>query len=100
MSTKQTPVPQQEMPIKAGDETLKGEYANAANIFHTKEEFVLDFMNIFPPTGILNARIIVSPGHYKRILSAMQENLKSYEAGFGEVELSEAPKAPIGFRDR
>lgn len=84
--------------IKADDEVLKGRYSNTANIFHTKEEFVLDFMNIFPPTGTLNARVIVSPGHYKRILRAMEENLKRYEAGFGEVEPSEEPKAPIGFQ--
>jgi hypothetical protein len=30
-------------------------------VMHTQEEFVLDFLNMFPPTGTLNARIIVSP---------------------------------------
>jgi hypothetical protein len=90
------PQPQQ-IQIKAGDETLKGEYSNAVNIFHTKEEFVLDFMNLFPPAGTLNARVIVSPGHFKRMLLAMQENLKGYEAGFGEVSPAEGSKATIGF---
>ena len=101
MTTKKTTTPQQQkLEIKASDEVLKGEYANAVNIFHTGEAFVLDFMNIFPPTGTLNARIIVSPGHYKRMLAAMQENLKQYESGFGEVKYSEGPKPLIGFRDR
>jgi hypothetical protein len=52
--------------IKASDEKLKGEYSNAVQIMHTKEEIVLDFFNVFPPTGTLNSRIILSPGHFKR----------------------------------
>lgn len=84
--------------IKANDEVLRGNYSNMANILHTKEEFVLDFLNIFPPTGTLNARVIVSPGHFKRMLAAMAENLGKYEAQFGKVEASEAPQSPIGFQ--
>lgn len=88
---------QLQMQIKASDEKLKGEYANMMQVLHTKEEFVLDFLNVFPPTGTLNARIIVSPSHFKRMVQAMQENLKKYESGFGEVEPSDAPKTRIGF---
>ena len=84
--------------IKASDEKLRGEYSNVMQILHTKEEFVLDFLNIFPPTGTLNARVIVSPGHFKRMLKAMEENLKRYEDSNGKVAESEAPKNPIGFQ--
>lgn len=94
--TMNQPSPQQ-IQIKASDEKLKGEYANTMQVMHTKEEFVIDFLNVFPPSGTLNARIIVSPGHFKRILLAMQENLKKYESGFGEVAPSDAPKTRIGF---
>lgn len=66
-------------------------------ILHTKEEFVLDFLNVFPPTGTLNSRIIVSPGHFKRMAKAMQENLAKHEASFGKIEQSEEPKG-IGFQ--
>lgn len=90
----------QQIQIKADDAMLRGAYANTTNIFHTKEEFLLDFMNIFPPTGTLNARIILSPGHFKRMVAAMAENLKKYEDQFGSVEASEAPSNPIGFQDR
>jgi len=89
--------------IKATDEKLKGEYSNVMQILHTKEEFVLDFLNIFPPTGTLNNRIIVSPGHFKRMMGAMKENLKKYEEKFGEISVSESPADPgkkIGFEDR
>ena len=85
--------------IKATDEKLKGEYSNVMQIMHTKEEFVMDFLNVFPPTGTLNSRIIVSPGHFKRMVKAMDENLKKYEASHGVIEASEAPQS-IGFQDR
>ena len=87
----------QQVQIKASDEKLKGEYSNVMQILHTKEEFVLDFMNVFPPTGTLNSRIILSPGHLKRMVKAMEENLKKYENDFGQIEEAESPKA-IGFQ--
>lgn len=82
--------------IKATDEKLKGEYSNVMQILHTKEEFVLDFLNVFPPTGTLNSRIILSPGHFKRMMKAMRENLEKYENGFGKIEQSAEP-GKIGF---
>ncbi len=95
----QPPTPEnQQIQIKASDDKLKGEYANMMQVLHTPEEFVLDFMNVFPPTGTLNARIVVSPGHYKRMLAAMQDNLKKYEAQFGNIKASDAPQSPIGFQ--
>lgn len=89
---------QPQVQIKATDEKLKGEYSNAMQILHTKEEFVLDFLNIFPPTGTLNSRIILSPGHLKRMIRAMEENLKKYEEQFGKIEVATEPKSEIGFR--
>lgn len=87
--------------IKATDERLKGEYANLMQILHTKEEFVLDFLNVFPPSGTLNARVIVSPAHFKRMVGAMAANLKRYEAQHGEVAPAEEPKhSVIGFREK
>lgn len=83
---------QKEIKIKITDEVLGGVYANAMRIAHTKEEFILDFMNIVPPHGILNSRVITSPGHMKRIVKALQENLQKYEDKFGAIEESEAPK--------
>jgi len=88
----------QPIQIKATDEKLKGEYSNVMQILHTKEEFVLDFLNIFPPTGTLNSRVILSPGHFKRMMKAMEENLKRYEDAFGKIEAAEAPKNSIGFQ--
>lgn len=93
--------PQQQIQIKASDEVLKGVYSNMAQIQHIQEEFVMDFLNVFPPAGMLNSRVIVSPGHMKRIVAALADNLAKYEAQFGVVRPSEAPTThPIGFTDR
>lgn len=83
--------------IKATDDKLKGEYANLMRVHHTKEEFVMDFVNLFEQQGMLNARIIVSPGHMKRMIAALAENIARYEARYGGVEPSEAPSQRIGF---
>jgi hypothetical protein len=89
--------PPNQIQIKATDEKLKGEYANALQLLYTKEEFVFDFLNIFPPTGTLNARIIVSPSHFKRIIVLMQDNLKKYEDAYGQIVSSDASIPSIGF---
>lgn len=89
---------QQQIQIKANDEDLKGKYSNTMQVMHTKEEFVLDFLNIFPPTGTLNSRVIVSPSHFKRMAVAINENLKKYEEKFGKIEeVKGAEKVSMGF---
>ncbi len=88
----------QQIQIKITDETLRGSYANMLQVAHTSEEFFLDFMNIMPPAGIVSARVIVSPGHIKRMIAAMQENLKHYEEQFGEVKAAAVPDHRIGFK--
>ena len=87
-----------QLQVKITDEVLKGAYANMVQIAHTPEEFVLDFMNLFPPSGIVSARIIVSPSHMKRIAMALQDNIKKYEDQFGSIKAAEAPDHKIGFR--
>jgi len=85
------------MQVKAEDSVLKGSYSNAMQVSHTKEEFILDFMLLHPPVGQLVSRVITSPGHLKRIVAALQDNLKRYEEGFGTVTSAQEPERPIGF---
>lgn len=89
---------QQQIQVKITDDVLKGLYANMVQVGHTPEEFVLDFMNIIGMAGVVNARLIVSPGHFKRLVGAMQENLKNYEKQFGEIKSTQGPAHKIGFR--
>jgi len=39
-------------------------------------------------------RVVVTPGHLKRIIGALEDNLKRYEANFGDVRLIE-PKDQV-----
>lgn len=79
--------------VKIGDDELKGRYSNLLRIAHTREEFILDFINLMPPQGIVTARIVTSPGHLKRIIRALSANLDRYEKTFGTIH--EAPE-PAG----
>ena len=88
----------QEIQIKLNETDLKGVYSNAMQISHTKEEFVLDFLNILPPTGTFSSRIIVSPTHLKRILATLDDNLKKYEEVFGKIEQTQDNSKNIGFK--
>ena len=87
-----------QLQVKVSDENLKGAYANMVQIGHTAEEFILDFMNLVPPAGILVSRVIVSPSHAKRLAAALQENIKRYEGQFGTISLAVVPDRKIGFK--
>ena len=88
---------QKQIQIKAKDEDLKGVYSNLMIVSHTKEEFCLDFINTFNPP-ILTSRVLMSPGHLKRMTKALEENMKKYEEQFGEVEVAKEPETPLGFQ--
>ncbi len=84
--------------LKIQDNFAGGEYANAMQVIHGKEEFLITFFNIVSPTGRVCSKIITSPGHLKRMISALQDNLSKYEQKFGKVEAAESPKKEIGFQ--
>lgn len=89
---------QKQIQIKAKDEILTGSYANMMQVSHGREEFILDFVSLFPPNGNLVARILVNPAHAKRILKALQENIERYESQFGKLEEAETDKPSFGFK--
>jgi len=82
----------QQLNIKITDEVMEGRYANMMQVMHTKEEFILNFANVVPPQGIMTARVITSPGHMKRIIKALEDNLVKYEQTFGRIDEAEPPK--------
>ncbi len=92
------PAPQQ---IQIQDSMPGGEYTNLMNVGYSKEEFLLTFANIFPPSGKVVAKILTNPGHLKRMIKALEDSIKKYEAQFNvKIEEAEAPKQEIGFADR
>ena len=90
--------PKQEIKVTFPEILKGGVYCNNLLITHTKEEFILDFMMIAPPIGAVVSRVIMSPGHMKRTITALKNNVGKYEGKFGSI--SEAPepgKGKIGF---
>jgi len=82
---------EKQVAVSAPDETLKGVYSNHLITIHTREEFVLDFFNLFPPKGILSARVITSPGHLKRFIRVLSKTMENFEKQFGKVTEAEEP---------
>ncbi|NQU13476.1 MAG: DUF3467 domain-containing protein [Desulfobacteraceae bacterium] len=84
-----------EMRVEFPKELIGGAYSNNMVVTHTREEFIMDFLMMAPPSGAVTARVIVSPGHMKRILSALNENILNYEDKFGKIQAAEEPGEKI-----
>jgi hypothetical protein len=85
---------ERQMRITAENEGRRGVYSNLALISHRKEEFVLDFLFVDPQAqtekvdqALLVSRVILNPGHMKRLYQALGENLVKYEKNFGKIVL-------------
>jgi hypothetical protein len=83
--------------VKVSDEKIGGVYSNHMVVAHTREEFFLDFMLMLPNMGTLVSRVVVSPGHMKRTLRALADNVSRYERKHGTIDESvEPPTTPAG----
>ena len=91
---------EQQISIQIAPEKATGVYSNLMMISHRKEEFILDFLFLQPQRAAkgpalatLRSRVIASPEHTKRILRALQENLRRYEEAYGSIqEATDMPK--------
>jgi hypothetical protein len=83
MATQQ-PISKQ-ITINTADEMSRGRFSNTMFVAHSPEEFVIDWMNNSPNGMHLVSRIIVTPGHMKRILAALSDNMSKYEEKYGSV---------------
>lgn len=82
-----------ELKIEITPEVAAGHYSNLAVISHSPNEVFVDFINMAPnmPQAKVQSRIIMSPENAKNLLGALMENVKKYEATFGEIR----PKRPL-----
>ena len=82
--------------IDIDDPTAQGAYSNLVLVNHNENEFILDFAFIQPgaPRARVRARIISSPRHTKRLLRALEVNVRRYEEHFGKIE--EPETGPVG----
>ena len=73
--------------IELPEDIAEGVYANLAVIAHSNSEFVVDFVRIVPnaPKAKVKSRVILTPEHAKRLLAALNDNIKKYEKQFGTI---------------
>ncbi len=91
---------QNQINIELSEEIAEGVYANLAMIAHSNSEFVIDFIRLMPgvPKAKVKSRVVITPEHAKRLLDALDDNIKKYEDTFGTIKKTdEAPKFPINF---
>jgi hypothetical protein len=96
------PQGQQQINIELGENEAEGIYANLVLITHSPAEFVFDFARVLPgkTKAKVYARIIKAPQHAKSFLLALQDNIKKYEAQYGEIKLhgTDNKSRTIGFQ--
>jgi hypothetical protein len=95
----ETPPQPPSLSIELSEEIAEGVYSNLVMIAHSPEEFILDFIRVMPgvPKARVKSRIVVTPGHAKRLLAALADNIQRFEAQFGEIDESGGPHPPIQF---
>jgi hypothetical protein len=96
MANEKPPESTQQIPIITGDELSRGRYSNNMLVSHSPEEFIIDWLLNSPSGAHMVSRIIVSPGHMKRIIDALSDNLRKFENNFGSVRVVE--KKDQGFQ--
>ncbi len=81
---------QVKLQIQLDDDIAQGLYANLAMVNHSETEFTFDFMFVQPqqPKAKVRARIISAPKHTKRLMTALQENIRRYEERHGPIDVS------------
>lgn len=87
---------QKQLNIELPEEVAEGTYSNLAIISHSNSEFVVDFIRLVPnvPKAKVKSRIILTPQHAKRLLRALADNVKKFEAQFGTIDEPEQPPFP------
>ena len=88
--------------IELNEEVAQGVYSNLAIITHSSSEFVVDFVRVMPgiPKAQVKSRIILTPEHAKRLMLALQDNIKKFETIHGpikDVQGAGGPVIPMNF---
>ncbi|HJP64560.1 MAG TPA: DUF3467 domain-containing protein [Mucilaginibacter sp.] len=86
--------------IELSEEIAEGIYSNLAIITHSNSEFVLDFIRVMPgvPKAKVKSRIVLTPEHAKRLLTAIQDNIEKFESVNGRIKIQAEPTGfPMNF---
>jgi|SRR5690606_27691806 hypothetical protein len=92
--------PQQTIEIELSEHEAMGSYSNLVMITHSGSEFILDFIAMMPglPKAKVVKRMIMTPDHAKRLMNAMKDNVRKYEAQFGVIEVDAKNDIPMTYR--
>lgn len=91
-----------EIQVELSERVAQGTYANFTIISHSASEFILDFIRVVPgvPKAEVKSRIILTPDNAKRLLFALQDNIKKFEeqqnGGGGKTAKFEDFLPPMG----
>ncbi|WP_419089228.1 DUF3467 domain-containing protein [Phocaeicola plebeius] len=82
--------------IELNEDVAQGVYSNLTVITHSSSEVILDFVRVLPgiPKAEVKSRVILAPEHAKRLLLALQDNIRKYEAKFGTIQLFNESSLP------
>lgn len=91
------PTQEQQLNIELTEDMADGQYANLAIITHSFAEFVIDFVNVMPntPKAKVKSRIVMTPQHAKRLMRALIDNVKKFEAQHGAIKDQEQVTIPF-----
>ena len=90
------PTKEVKLEIQVDEDVAQGIYANLAVVNHSDAEFTLDFIFVQPqaPRAKVRSRVITSPKHLKRLMLALQDNVKKYEQRFGPIDVGSPDDVP------
>lgn len=90
---------EQQLNIELTEEMSDGVYSNLVIITHSFAEFVFDFVNVMPnvPKAKVKSRVVMTPHHAKRLMRALVENVKRFEAQNGVIQEQEPTVVPFNF---
>lgn len=96
------PKQQQQINVELTEKESEGIYSNLALITHSPSEVIIDFCRVMPgvPKTKVYARIIMTPSHAKMLLNALDDNIKKFEAQFGQIKTYGKEDKGIGFQPR
>ena len=86
--------------IELKEDEATGTYSNLVMITHSPSEFVFDFISMMPavPKAKVVKRLVLTPDHAKRLLNALQDNIRKYEAEHGQITSKEKFDMPFNYR--
>jgi hypothetical protein len=86
-----------QLQIDLREDVAQGAYANLAIITHSSSEFILDFIRVMPglPKADVQSRVILAPEHAKRLLHALEDNIRKYERSYSAICLKNEDKEDV-----